>query len=143
MLGNSGFISTQHAQYVTILVLAVILTSLNFTDLLALTLAAHTQLCVLATANVLTFLCTAAELADLVRELQEVNNWIPFGLYLGIKMSRLEAIKVDCPTFEDHRTQMLSEWQKKVTPTWSAVVQALDEIGMRVWLLSQHKSMVG
>ena len=42
MLGNSGFISTQHAQYVTILVLAVILTSLNFTDLLALTLAAHT-----------------------------------------------------------------------------------------------------
>ena len=66
-----------------------------------------------------------------MRELQEVNNWIAFGLYLGIKMSRLEAIKVDCPTFEDRRTQMLSEWQKKVTPTWSAVVQALDEIGMR------------
>ena len=26
---------------------------------------------------------------------------------------------------------MLEEWQNKVTPTWSAVVQALVEIGMR------------
>ena len=30
-----------------------------------------------------------------------------------------------------HRIEMFEEWQKKVTPTWSAVVQALDEIGMR------------
>ena len=78
----------------------------------------------------LTFLCTAAELTDLVSELQEVNDWITFGLYLGIKTSRLEAIKVDCPTLGERRTQMLNEWQKKVTPTWSAVVQALVGIGM-------------
>ena len=64
-------------------------------------------------------------------ELQDVIDWIPFGLYLGIKMPRLEAIKVDCPTLGERRTQMLNEWQKKVTPTWSAVVQALVGIGMR------------
>ena len=64
-------------------------------------------------------------------ELQDVNDWIPFGLYLGIKMPRLEAIKVDYPTLGERRTQMLNEWQKKVTPTWSAVVQALVGIGMR------------
>ena len=64
-------------------------------------------------------------------ELQDVNDWIPFGLYLGIKMPRLEAIKVDCPTLGERRTQMLNEWQNNVTPTWSAVVQALEGIGMR------------
>ena len=64
-------------------------------------------------------------------ELQDVNDWVTFGLYLGIKMPRLEAIKADCPALGDCRTQMLNEWQKKVTPTWSAVVQALVGIGMR------------
>ena len=75
--------------------------------------------------------CTAAELADLVNELQDVSEWLPFGLNLGIEMPRLQAIKVDCPTLGECRTQMLNEWQKNVTPTWSAVVQALDKIGMR------------
>ena len=74
---------------------------------------------------------TAAELVDLVSELQDVNDWVLFGLYLGIKMPRLEAIKVDCPTLTERRTEMLNEWQKNVTPTWSAVVQALVGIGMR------------
>ena len=66
-----------------------------------------------------------------MNELQDVNDWIPFGLYLGIKMPRLEAIKADCPTLGERRIQMFNEWQKKVTPTWSAVVQALVGIGMR------------
>ena len=77
------------------------------------------------------FLYTAAELPDLLSELQDVNDWVTFGLYLGIKMPRLEAIKLDCPNLWERRTQMLNEWQKKVTPTWSAVVQALVGIGMR------------
>ena len=76
------------------------------------------------------FLCPVPDLPDLVSELQDVNDWVTFGLYLGIKMPKLEAIKADCATLGEHRTQMLNEWQKKVTPTWSAVVQALDEIGM-------------
>ena len=45
-------------------------------------------------------------------------------------MSRLEAIRVDYLTLGERRTQMLNEWQKNVTPTWSAVVQALVGIGM-------------
>ena len=71
------------------------------------------------------------ELSDLMSELQDVNDWVTFGLYLGIRMPKLEAIKQDCATLGEHRIQMLNEWQKKVTPTWSAVVQALEEIGMR------------
>ena len=64
-------------------------------------------------------------------ELQDVNDWTPFGLCLGIKMPILEAIKVDCPTLKECRIKMLNEWQKKVTPTWAIVVQALVRIGMR------------
>ena len=77
------------------------------------------------------FLCPVPDLPDLVSELQDVNDWVTFGLYLGIKIPRLEAIKVDCPTLGECRTQLLNEWQKKVTPTWFAVVQALVGIGMR------------
>ena len=77
------------------------------------------------------FLYTAAELADLVSELQDLNDWVTFGLHLGIKMPKLEAIKADYPTLGERRTQMLNEWQKKVIPTWSSVVQALVRIGMR------------
>ena len=46
-------------------------------------------------------------------------------------MPRLAAINADCPTLGDRRTQMLNEWQNNMTPTWSAVVQALGGIGMR------------
>ena len=74
---------------------------------------------------------TAAELADLVKELQEVNNWIPFGLNLGIDISKLEAIEKVCPTIEERHTQLFIYWQNQVVPTWSAVVQALMAIGKR------------
>ena len=77
------------------------------------------------------FLCSAPELADLVRELQEVNDWVTLGLYLGIKMHKLEEIEEDYPKLARRRTQMLQEWQNNVTPTWSAVVQALVGIGKR------------
>jgi len=36
-----------------------------------------------------------------VNELQEVNNWIPFGLNLGIDSSRLEAIEKERATIEE------------------------------------------
>ena len=64
-------------------------------------------------------------------ELQDIIDWIPFGLHLGIKMPKLESIKADWPTLAERRIQMLNEWQKNVTPTWSAVVQALAMIEMR------------
>ena len=66
-----------------------------------------------------------------MRELQDVNDWVMLGIYLGIKMSKLEEIEVDYPSLARRRTQMLQEWLNNVTPTWSAVVQALAGIGKR------------
>jgi len=71
-------------------------------------------------------------LVDLVNELQEVNNWIPFGLNLGIKISRLKAIEKTYHTIDDCRTQLFTDWQQQVVPKWSAVVKALMAIGMRL-----------
>ena len=81
--------------------------------------------------NCICFPCPVPELVDLVRELHDVYDWIPFGLYLGIKMPRLKEIEKECQTIADCRIKMLDEWQNKVTPTWSPVVHALVEIGMR------------
>ena len=54
-----------------------------------------------------------------------VNNWKDLGLQLKVAWWRLQAIEKEYKTTSDCRTQMLIEWQKLVTPTWSAVVQAL------------------
>ena len=64
-------------------------------------------------------------------ELQDVIDWKTFGLHLGIRMPKLESIKADYQTLTERRIEMLKEWQKNVTPTWSAVVQALAAIEMR------------
>ena len=77
------------------------------------------------------FLCTAPELTHLVSELCDVNDWILFGLYLGITLPELKTIEANYSTLQRRRIEMFEVWQNKVTPTWSAVVQALDEIGMR------------
>ena len=74
---------------------------------------------------------TVAELRDLVNELTEVNNWIPLGLNLGIKISKLEAIEMERITIGERRTQMLIAWQRQETPTWSAVIRGLVGIGTR------------
>ena len=89
--------------------------------------------------NVLIFLCPVPELSDLVDELQEVNDWITLGLYLGIKMCKLEEIELDYQKLGRCRTQMLEEWLKNTTPTWSALVQALVGIGNRclAYMLAQ------
>ena len=71
------------------------------------------------------------KLVELVSELQDVIDWRTFGLHLGIRMPKLESIKADYQTLAERRTEMLNEWQKNVTPTWSAVVQALPAIEMR------------
>ena len=84
-----------------------------------------------STVNVIMFQCPAAELADLVSELQEVNDWVTFGLHLKIKIWKLRAIEKECQTIGERRTRMLEEWQNNETPTWPAVVQALVGIGMR------------
>ena len=77
------------------------------------------------------FSIPAAEFADLVSELDDVIDWVPFGLLLGIKMPELKAIQIDYQTTGERRTQMLYQWQKNVITTWPAVVRALSGIGMR------------
>ena len=77
------------------------------------------------------FLCPVPDLVDLVSELQDVSDWIPFGVWLGIRSPKLEAIRRNCQTIEECRIEMLNTWLIMVrTPTWSAVVQALEKIGM-------------
>ena len=71
------------------------------------------------------------ELLELVKELQDVDDWMSFGLHLGIRRPKLESIKAVCQTLAECHIQMLDEWQKNVTPTWSAVVEALAVIEMR------------
>ena len=66
-----------------------------------------------------------------MNELKRVNDWIPLGLNLGVEISTLEAIERERITIGERRTQMLNEWQKQATPTWSAVIQALVKMGMR------------
>ena len=86
------------------------------------------------TTTVILFFClchSVPELVELVNELQDVIDWMSFGLHLGIKRPKLESIKVHCRTLAESRIQMLNEWQKNMTPTWSAVVQALAAIERR------------
>ena len=51
---------------------------------------------------------------------------------------------MDYITIGKCRIQMLNEWQKQVTPTWSAVIQALFKMGMRhlATQLAQKKGSV-
>ena len=77
------------------------------------------------------FQCLVPEVHDLESELREVIDWIPLGLYLGIKLPELKTIEANYPTLQRRRIEILEEWQNNVTPTWSAVVQALVGIGMR------------
>ena len=82
-------------------------------------------------AGMIVFFGPVPELCDLESELQKVIDWIPLGLYLGIKLPQLKAIEAKYSTLSRCRNEMLDMWQKKVIPTWSTLVQALDEIGMR------------
>ena len=53
------------------------------------------------------------------------------GFYLGIKLPELKIIEASYPNLQRCRLEMFEKWRNSVTPTWSAVVQALVEIGMR------------
>ena len=68
-------------------------------------------------------------LRDLITELSTVTQWYLLGIYLGLHLSTLEAIKRGCTDIIECLTQTLVKWQNKVTPTWSVVVKALVGIG--------------
>ena len=78
------------------------------------------------------FLHLVPEILDLNNELQKVIDWMVFGLNLGFEVEELQTIQVNYANdLKKCRFEMLIEWQKKVTPTWSAVIQALMDTGMR------------
>ena len=58
-----------------------------------------------------------------------MTQWYLLGIYLGLHPSTLDPINADYKTTKECRTQMLIEWQRRVIPTWSAVVKALVGIG--------------
>ena len=81
--------------------------------------------------KLLSSLCPVPEIRDLDSELHEVIDWIPLGLHLGIKLPELKTIEANYPTLQRRRIELFEKWQKNVTPTWSAIVQALVKTGMR------------
>ena len=67
---------------------------------------------------------------ELLDELQEVTDWMPFGLYLGLTVPTLKQIQKDQQTTDRCRREMLLTWGKEQTPTWLKVIQALVKIRM-------------
>ena len=58
-----------------------------------------------------------------------MSQWYLLGIYLGLRPSTLDAINADYKTTRECRTQLLLEWQRRMIPTWCAVVKALVGIG--------------
>ena len=76
------------------------------------------------------------ELRDLLNELQDVDDWFHFGIYLKVPVSRLREIKREYQTVTDRKINVLDEWRNQVVPTWAGVVQAL--VGMGRKALATH-----
>lgn len=105
--------------------------------------------------------CHAGDIEDsiqLLNELWEVTDWMPFGLCLGLDVSTLKQIQKDQLTTDRCRREVLLTWGKEQTPIWLKVIQALVKIRMfhlavkiaskygkffylRILLISYHLSM--
>ena len=78
---------------------------------------------------------------ELLDELWEVTDWMPFGLYLGLAATTLKQIQKEQQTTERCRREMLLTWRKEQTPTWLKVIQALVKIKrfhLAVKIASKH-----
>ena len=69
-------------------------------------------------------------LRQLVDELQEVVEWMPFGLYLGLAVATLKQIQKNHQTTPLCKQEMLYTWMRERRPTWLKVVEALVHIKM-------------
>ena len=77
--------------------------------------------------------CHAGDIQNplqLLNELEEVIDWMSFGVYLGLTVSTLKQIQKDQLTTDRCRRKMLLTWGKEQTPTWLKVIQALVKIRM-------------
>ena len=78
---------------------------------------------------VLSVKCVHTGLKDLLRELQEVTEWQPFGQHLGLEEPELEAIYEDNQTTEDSRREMLMLWMERDPEcSWLKIVNALVQM---------------
>lgn len=75
------------------------------------------------------------ELRDLMKELKVIaSNWHNFGVMLEVNSRQLASVAADYPrSCEDCLREMLKIWLKNVDPppSWSAVVDALENIDER------------
>lgn len=73
-------------------------------------------------------------LHELLIELKDVDDWFELGVYLGVPDNKLREIQQDCHymDIEECKMEMILLWRQLNIPTWSAIVNALAEIG-------QHK----
>jgi len=69
-------------------------------------------------------------LLQLVDELQEVVEWMPFGLYLGVAVATLKQIQKNHQTTPLCKQELLYTWMRERRPTWLKVVEALVHIKM-------------
>ena len=75
-------------------------------------------------------------IVDLLKELEDVNDWFHFGIFLRVPISMLEAIEKDYKTAKERKTRMLIQWGREAELTWAGVVQAL--VGMGRKALATH-----
>ena len=70
-------------------------------------------------------------LHELLIELKEVEDWFELGVYLGVPDYKLREIEQDCRYMdvEECKMEMILLWRQMTIPTWSAIVNALTEIG--------------
>ena len=68
-------------------------------------------------------------LPDLLNELSTVTQWYLFGIYLGVDLTTLSEIEANYRKVRECLTHTVAQWWRNVTPTWSAVVNALMGIG--------------
>jgi hypothetical protein len=72
-------------------------------------------------------------LHELLIELKDIDDWFELGVHLGVPDNKLREIEQDClyGDAEECKMEMILLWRQLTIPTWSALVNALAEIGQR------------
>ena len=73
------------------------------------------------------------DLGFLIAELKEslANDWLEFGIHLGLKIEELECIEANHPANCQKCAikLLISWWKQQQSPSWDQIVQALKKIG--------------
>ena len=69
-------------------------------------------------------------LSELLSELKEVEDWFELGVYLNVPDHKLREIGKDYSDVEECKIEMILLWRQLCSPTWTAITNALSDIGM-------------